>query len=135
MVNKDVGYLRANVRTTNGAFPIKDALVVISEVKDGVSTILYQLYTDEGGNTATVSLPAPPRNLSEHPGSDLLPYALYNMRTSKEGYYSVENINLPIYSGITSVQTIDIVPIAAGDNANLYEKDTVEFNENVPPNL
>lgn len=133
MEDRSIGYLRVNVRTTNGALPLGGALVIISEIRDGTSSVLYQLYTDEGGATAPVSLFTPQKSLSAAPGALTLPFAEYNVKTVKEGYYSTENINVPVYPGITSVQTVNMVPLMAGDAKGSYRIEPA--NESRAPEL
>lgn len=111
---QEYGYLIVKVTTARGVFPLEGATVLISDDANG-NQLLYSLQTGKDGLTARVRLPAPPRSLSEKPaeGEEKV-YASYNILSSMPGYYSVENIQAPVFSGITSFQTVDLVPLADG---------------------
>ncbi len=111
------GYLVVSVYTARGAIPINDALVKISyEDAERVSPHAI-LTTNKSGRTPKISLPAPPRDISLKPASDdenvlTLPYAVYNIEIIREGFYSVVDVGVKIFSGITAIQNNDLVPIS-----------------------
>ena len=37
-------------------------------------------------------------------------YTPYNVEVKKRGFYTVENIGVPIFEGITSIQTAEMIP-------------------------
>ena len=118
------GYLKARVFTALGAIPIEGASVKISSA-DGVSpSVAHDLITDRSGETLTVSLPAPPRSLSDSPGGQI-PYALYRIEAYAEGYAPYEALNVPVFSEILSVQPISLIPLSERDEAP-YIPPTVE---------
>ena len=97
------GFLKVRVTTAGRTVPVNGAVVKITEYSrdktensTDVGQILYSLRTDERGLTQTVVLPAPPASESMKPG-DPLPYALYNIYVTYDGYYSVEGIGVPIF--------------------------------------
>lgn len=111
---QEYGNLIVKVTTARGVLPLEGATVLISD-DENKNQILYSLRTGNDGLTPKVRLPAPPRSLSEAPSTDgEKVYASYNILTSMPGYYSVENVRAPIFSGITSFQTVDLVPVADG---------------------
>lgn len=104
------GYLTVRVSTASGAIPIEAAAVNIrgGDIED--SSIIYALSTNSDGLTPTVSLPAPPRTASEEPQNSIPPYAVYNIDVFAEGYSPAFFHNVPVFSGINSVQPVILLP-------------------------
>ena len=110
----EAGYLKARVFTALGAIPIEGASVKISSAEGVTPSVAHDLITDRSGETLTVSLPAPPRNLSNAPGN-AIPYALYRIEAYAEGYAPYLALNVPVFSEILSVQPISLIPLAERD--------------------
>lgn len=100
--------------------PVEGAIVHVKPYYEsgGAGDILYSLRTDESGLTDSVLLPAPPRELSQAPEAPVLPYAEYNVTVFKDGYRITENIGVPVFDGISSVQTVNLIPLAEGADGN-----------------
>lgn len=114
--NTSEGSLRISVTEAGGTLPLSDALVVITEYTDEknpetAGEVLYSLRTDEGGLTPTVSLPTPPAVESMRPGA-VQPYAIYNVTVTYDGYYPIEGVGVPVFSGITSIQPFNMIPLS-----------------------
>lgn len=120
----DTGYLKARVYTALGAIPLEGVSVKISSVGEGVPTVALDLITDKSGETETVALPTPARELSGAPGS-ARPYALYRIEAYLENYGAYSVLNVPVFGGILSVQPIGLVPSGSRapvpPNANISE--------------
>lgn len=127
-IPREIGYLVVRVSTALGAIPLENATVNIRGNTEDSSGILYSLLSDRDGLTQKVSLPSPPRDLSEHPGEGI-PFSSWNVDVFKEGYVPVSFQNVPVYSSIVSVQPAVLVPISERfDNGHTY-------NESVQPEL
>ncbi len=124
------GYITVNVRTAGGALPVENAVVT---VKDSGGAILAVFFTDRDGKTPRLKVLAPPRANSESPGAASPPFFNYNIDTDKEGYISVRNVDVPAYPGITSIQTVELIPISEGSSK--FPGDSITYTESVPPNL
>lgn len=124
------GYITVNVRTAGGALPVENAVVT---VKDSGGAILAVFFTDRDGKTPRLKVLAPPRANSESPGAASPPFFNYNIDTDKEGFVSVRNVDVPVYPGITSVQTVDLIPISEGSSR--LPGDVISYTEGTPPNL
>lgn len=109
----EYGYLIVNVRTANGALPVKGAMVTVTDDSLINPKVLYVLYSDGSGVTEKVRLEAPAKELSQTSGNKNV-FAKYNIVVEKEGYYRVEDFQVPIFSGITSIQTDELVPLPNG---------------------
>ena len=66
--------------------------------------------TDENGATQPILLPAPPRALSLSPDNTEDAYAKYDVEIFKEGYYRKKLFDIAMFSGITSILPINMIP-------------------------
>ncbi|MBQ2730089.1 MAG: hypothetical protein IJF69_04885 [Clostridia bacterium] len=108
--NQGVGFLKIQALSAGGAFPVMDAVVIISD-SEGKS--IASLRTDSSGLTETISLSAPPRSLSQSPPNiPLQPYSTFTVQVSKDGYYPVEDYSVPVFDGITSIQRANMIPLS-----------------------
>lgn len=124
----EVGYLVVRVSTALGAIPLQNATVNIRSSAPDASGVIYTLMSDMDGITQKVELPAPPRELSEHPG-EAVPFSSWNVDVFKEGYVPVSFQSIPVYSSIVSVQPAVLVPISE----RFYSE--ISYNESESPDL
>jgi hypothetical protein len=62
-------------------------------------------------------------------------YESYGLTVTKEGYYRQEYVNVPIFEGITAIQTADLIPLPDnGQTDNAIPDGTIIF-ETENPNL
>lgn len=127
-VPNEFGYLIVRVSTALGAIPLENATVNIRGNTEDSSGIVYSMLSDRDGLTEKVTLPAPPRDLSEHPGESV-PFSSWNIDVFKEGYVPVFFQNVPVYSTIVSVQPAVLVPLS-----ERFESGST-YNESVQPDL
>jgi len=111
--SNQVGYLKVSTTSAEETIPLANVSVIVSKRFADHEEILYSLLTNDSGETEIVELPAPPKSLSESPSNDnsVKPYAEYNISTYLKGYYQVINSTVPIFSGITSIQKINMIPL------------------------
>ena len=112
------GYLTVRVSTARGAIPLENADVTVRKSEQSDSGVLYRVRTDVNGMTPKLSLDAPPRASSESPGG-ARPYAIYNIEVSNGGYYTQFYENVPVFDGVSAIQTAELIPL---------EKNGVEGN-------
>lgn len=107
-----VGWLQVRVVTAGGALGVEGAQVLIfGPDAAGVDAgVIYSLRTDSSGLAPRVALPAPPRSLSLSPEDDGAPSTLYHVKVSKEKFNSVEITGVPVFTGITSLQKVTLLP-------------------------
>ena len=127
-----VGYLAMRVRTAGDALPVKGARVTVLSAQDGGEIAV--LFTDSSGNTPPLALPAPDASASLTPGGGTVSF-LYHTITDAEGYYSAQNLFLPVYAGVTSIQTVQLVPFPDIGQTPPYPSDITRFNESQSPDL
>jgi len=109
--NPSTGLLRFLVFTARSALPVKGAVCKISKNINGSVLTMFSLVTDESGQTPIVYLPTRPKSESQTPSEDgVPPYAVYDAIVSAEGFDNVIYKNIPIFSGILSVQRVAMIP-------------------------
>lgn len=121
--NSGEGFLKFQV--TSGIIPVEGAEIVISKNLGGNIYAGMTLTTDRDGKTETVRLPAPNKALSLSPGNEL-PYSSYDVRVSKDGYLDSIFYDVPVFEGITSIQSVVLKPDLDAPNVKysepVYEK-------------
>ncbi|MBQ8837048.1 MAG: hypothetical protein IJ002_06040 [Clostridia bacterium] len=124
------GNLVVSVSTASGAIPVEGAIVTVRGGDMENSGVITVMYTDRSGNTERITLPAPPASLSEAPGN-ISPYARYNLEIDKEGFNTRTFINVPIFSGTTSIQPVNLIPRTEFEGQAIIPNDgTVTENQN-----
>ena len=119
-----VGYMIVRVTTARGAIPLEGATVIVSDyLPEDVNergNAIYTLTTNSSGLTDKFPLPAPPRELSQSPGNGKS-YLTYNIAVTKDGYYQQNYINAPVFEGITSIQSADMIPLSDNGQTDRYD--------------
>lgn len=98
------GRLVAVVSTIRGLYPVPNAKVTVFTGDYQNMDILDTAVTDQSGKSKAFLLPTPDKNLSLASGETALPYASYNMLVEADGYLDNIHINIPVFSGVTSLQ-------------------------------
>lgn len=133
-----LGYMIVRVSTARGAIPLEGATVTVSnyapEFEGGRGDVIAVYTTDRSGITPKIALKAPPRSLSMSPGNGRS-YQTYNVTVAKEGYYSQNYINAPIFDGITSIQTADMIPLPDNGQTDNFDPNANRFFETENPSL
>ena len=104
------GYLQIDVVSDANNFPITDASVSISKSDDPEQTI-EELTTNRSGQTDTISLEAPPLELSLIP-QDLRPYAEYTLRIIAPGFEPLIISGTEILADTTAIQNARLTPLS-----------------------
>lgn len=123
------GYLKVVATSAEGTIPLADVSVIVSQNVAQRHEILYTLLTDASGETPVVELPTPPKVLSESPNDTVKPYAQYDVSTYLHGYFQVTNSRVPIFSGVTSIQRVNMVPLPSYTDERKTINLTIEESE------
>ena len=129
------GYMIVKVATAGGAIPIERASVIIRGGEEQTSDILFSFLTDKDGLIPRVPLPAPSKEQSQSPSNGTRPFSTYNIDVLKEGYYPQYYQNVPVFDGISAVQTANIIPLSEGGQKNPYFVDEQIFDQYQNPLL
>ena len=129
-----IGYLQVRVSTAQSAVPLEDALVVIRSQADQGEQIVASVVTDRSGLTPRIPLPTVPRGLSEVPGNPH-PFYTYHLEVSKEGFFNQYYQNVPVFDGISAVQSAEMIPLPQNGYENGFTPDESRFFEGENPDL
>ena len=128
-------YGTLNVRTSiaSDALPLPKTVIRIFGADESNRYIEYSILTDIDGSTQRISLPAPEKIFSTTPFSAEVPYALYDIEASAEGYYTKRIKDVAIFSDTNTSQVINMIPLSISDGGSFYPKGnldaTVKENE------
>jgi len=118
MLSDSTGELIAIVTSLRNIYPLKGAKVTVftGNYYDNMD-ILDTAFTDESGRTKAFILPTPAKALSETSGASEKPYSSYNMLVESDGYIDNIHLNIPVFSGVVSLQGSDMMlRETAGEN-------------------
>ena len=132
------GYMIVRVTTARGAIPLEGATVTVHnydpEFERGKGDIIAVYTTNASGLTEKFALPAPPEALSTSPGNGRS-YETYNLSVSKEGYYQQYYSNVPVFEGITAIQSADLIPLSDNGQTDSFTPEDNIFFETENPRL
>lgn len=118
------GYILVNTRTGENSSPVVGASVLITAVVDGKREIIASGITNESGISPKFSVPAPDLVHSQSPDSLKRPYSLYDISVTDDGFFNARSVDVPVFSGITSVQNFGMIPVPlmmkSGDETVTY---------------
>ncbi len=127
------GYIKINARTAGGALPAEMINVRISGNEEGNLGIDYSVTTGRDGTTEKIELPVPNISFSQKPSAAEQAYATYNVEAFGEGYYPKKITDVAVFSGITSILTLNMIPDAgltrnvsppsSANNSNIEENE------------
>ena len=124
---KGFGYILVQVSTADSAIPISDANVIVARATQKGEDLIKVMRTDRSGKTELLKVPAPPAENSLSPGGKDV-FFKYNIRVDYPGYYTVENMNVPVFQGQTSIQPVAMLPLEeSGERGKV-----VRFTEEEP---
>ena len=113
------GTLQISVVSALGMTPIPGATVTVSYTGDPDSP-LETMTTDESGQTPTITLDAPPRELSLSPDITAQPYSEYNIQVTAEGFEPVLVSGSEILAGEFSLdQAVGIASMVKSDRLQM----------------
>lgn len=105
------GRLIGVVTTLRTIYPVKNAKVTVFSGEIDNMQVIDTDFTDESGRTKVFTLQTPSRELSLDSANQIRPYALYNMMVEADGYLTNIHLNIPVFSGVTSLQSANMMLI------------------------
>ena len=103
------GYLQVSAYTSNALIPLKDVAITVT-ASDG--TAIAMRLPDRSGKIQPIEIPVPAKAESQSPDPDERPYTLVNLYARLPGYYQIENESIQIFSGITTNQNLELIPLS-----------------------
>lgn len=107
--NNQNGRLLGVVTSFNSLYPVQNARVTVFRGEYENMDIIDSDKTDQSGKTKVFSLPTPDKDLSMSPDLAETPYAVYNMAVESDGFLTNIHLNIPVFSGITSIQRSNLI--------------------------
>ena len=126
-----MGGLVAIVTSLRRLYPVPNARVTVFTGNMEDKQIVATDITDSSGRTGVIRLNTPPKEQSQQADRNALPYASYNMLVEADGYIDNIHINIPVFSGVVSLQSSDMMLIETAG----VDKDAQIFNEGIDYNL
>jgi len=103
-----IGYLTIQARTAHDAIPLADVRISILDESDNS---IYELTTDENGETQVVPLNTVDKSFSLNQYYTGLPYVSYGVLAQKEGFHSLSVLSIPIFDGETAILPLSLIPM------------------------
>lgn len=132
------GNLVFQVTTARGAIPLEGARIsLFNYIKEDMphrGDVQSSVVSGGDGKTRVIALQTPPRDESLSPGT-ALPYATYNAEVTLEGYYTQYYVAIQVFDGVTSVQSINLVPLPENGRSDSESPDGEQFFESKPNDL
>lgn len=104
------GTLRVRAYTAGGALPVEGAVVRVTGALENNRLVAFSSITDRDGLTELFTLPSPSVDYSLAPNPEELPYSVYDLEISANGYYTKRINGLTVFSGINSIQLVNMIP-------------------------
>lgn len=115
--NTESGSLKVEAFASDRAFGIPSARVMVFLELPGGNVAVFDGLTDINGSTESIRLPAPPKSISQAPQTGenpRLPYAVYSVYVEHPDFVRAVFTNVPVFSGIESIQPVRMLAKAAG---------------------
>ena len=103
-----VGYLMMQARTAHDAVPLGGVQIT---VLDDEQNRIYELTTDENGETRSVSLETVDKSYSQNQNFAGTPYVTYNVLAQAQGFNTLFVADIPIFDGELAVLPLALVPM------------------------
>lgn len=102
-----IGYLTIQARTAHDALPLPGVRV---SVLDDEQNRIYELVTDESGETRRVALETMDKSYSQNENFTGTPYITYNVFAQAEGFEPISVSDIPIFDGESAHLPLVLVP-------------------------
>ncbi len=103
------GYIQVRAYASYALLPLEDVAITVTST-DG--TAIAMRLTDRSGLISPIEIPVPNKEESLHPGPDEKPFASVNLYARLNGYEQIEIENLQVFSGTTTVQNLEMIPLS-----------------------
>lgn len=118
-----IGYLRIQARTANDAVPLQGVRI---SVLDDQGRGIYDLITDENGETQTVPLETVSKDFSLESSYTGTPYVSYNVFAQASGFNSIYVSGVPVFENETAIQPLAMAPMQETQRSPMVEEIVIE---------
>jgi hypothetical protein len=110
-LGSEKGYIQVNVRTGDDSDPVQNAVATVYATAGGNRLLIASGITNDSGSAPIFEVPAPLLSLSQSPSPSSLPYTLYDIIVTADGFFNSRSVDVPVFAGITSVQNFSMIPV------------------------
>lgn len=110
-LGSSIGFILVNVRAGDESFAIEGAVVLISAIVNGNRLLIASGIADNSGTAPLFEVPVPDPSYSQEPFSEIRPYSLYDISVTAKGFFNARSVDVPVFSGITSIQNFNMIPV------------------------
>ena len=103
------GYIQVRAYTSTAQFPLKDVAITVTAT-DG--TAIAMRLSDRNGLIDPIEVPVPDKVESQSPDPGETPFASVNLYAHRKGYEQVESENLQVFADTTTIQNLEMIPLA-----------------------
>ena len=103
------GYIQVRAYTSIAQFPLRNVAITVT-APDG--TALAMRLTDRSGQITPIEIPVPDKSESLSPDPGERPFTVVNLYAHLKGYEQIESENLQIFADTTTLQDLEMVPLA-----------------------
>ena len=103
------GYIQVRAYASIAQFPLRDVAITVTST-DG--TALAMRLTNRSGQIIPIEIPVPDKSESQSPDPGERPFAVVNLYAHLKGYEQVESENLQIFADTTTIQNLEMIPLA-----------------------
>lgn len=103
------GYIQVRAYTSTAQFPLEDVAITVTAA-DG--TAIAMRLTDRNGRITAIEIPVPNKAESQAPDPGEKPFTSVNLYARLKGYEQVESENLQVFAETTTIQDLEMIPLA-----------------------
>lgn len=103
------GYIQVRAYASRAAIPLENVAITVT-APDG--TALAMRLTNRSGKIIPIEIPVPDKEESLHPDPNAPPFAAVNLYARLHGYGQIEIENLQVFSGVVTVQNLELIPLS-----------------------
>jgi len=108
------GYILVQVSLAVQSLPLENARVEIYAHDGDERNLISSSLTDPEGKTVRFTVEAPDISYSETPDNGVVPFSLFDIFITSNGFYSVAVRDMQVFAERTSIQYVNMIPLPEG---------------------
>lgn len=109
IVLSSTGYIQVHAYESRAQIPLSDVAVAVTAT-DG--TAIAMRITDRSGRIEPIAVPVPDPAAGQTPDTGVVPFTRVNLYARLDGFEQIENEDLQVFPNTTTLQDLELVPIA-----------------------
>lgn len=103
------GYIQVHAYASYAQLPLENVAIAVTST-DGTAIALR--VTNRSGQITPIPIPVPDLAESQSPNPGEKPYTSVNLYAHLKGYESIESEDLQVFADTTTVQDLEMIPLA-----------------------